>query len=119
MKNRLRVLYKWIVGTAMGVCVLGFASSEAVFAADDKVPASQTQRIQKLDDMDFIEMLNSVDVGSTSALIQKFQTKEGKTRLLNGKYNPKGSALLRRSGIRRFFLSPSLRICCSALTLLI
>lgn len=39
--------------------------------------------------MDFIEMLNSVDVKNTSELIQKFQTKEGKTRLLNGRYNPK------------------------------
>ena len=48
------------------------------------------QRIEALDDMDFIEMLNSVDVGSASELIQKFQNKEGKTRLLNGKYNPKG-----------------------------
>ena len=40
--------------------------------------------------MDFIEMLNSVDPGSGSALIQKFQAKEGKNRLLNGKYNPSG-----------------------------
>ena len=47
-------------------------------------------RIQELDDMDFIEMLNSVDTGSGSSLIQKFQAKEGKNRLLNGKYNPSG-----------------------------
>lgn len=48
------------------------------------------ERIADLDDMSFIEMLNSVDVGKASELIQKFQNKEGKNRLLNGKYNPKG-----------------------------
>ena len=48
------------------------------------------ERIAELDEMDFIEMLNSVDPGSGSALIQKFQAKEGKNRLLNGKYNPSG-----------------------------
>lgn len=48
------------------------------------------ERIAELDELDFIEMLNSVDPGSGSALIQKFQAKEGKNRLLNGKYNPAG-----------------------------
>lgn len=48
------------------------------------------ERIQHLDDLDFIEMLNSVDVSKATELIQKFQTKEGKTKLLNGKYGPKG-----------------------------
>ncbi|MDE6077808.1 MAG: OmpA family protein [Muribaculaceae bacterium] len=47
-------------------------------------------RIESLDELDFIEMINSVDVSKYSDLIQKFQTKEGKTKLLNGKYNPKG-----------------------------
>lgn len=48
------------------------------------------ERIAELDEMSFIEMLNSVDTGSTSSLIQKFQAKEGKNRLLNGKYNSNG-----------------------------
>ena len=52
--------------------------------------SKESQRIEELDDLSFIEMLNSVDVGSSSALIQKFQSKEGKTRLLNGKFNPSG-----------------------------
>ncbi|MDE6295552.1 MAG: OmpA family protein, partial [Muribaculaceae bacterium] len=43
-----------------------------------------------LDDMDFIEMINSVETGKTSELIQQFQQREAKNRLLNGKYNPKG-----------------------------
>lgn len=48
------------------------------------------ERRADLDDMDFIEMLNSVETGEGSALIQKFQAKEGKNRLLNGKYSPEG-----------------------------
>lgn len=51
---------------------------------------NENERIPELDDMDFIEMLNSVETGSTSSLIQKFQAKEGKNRLLNGKYNANG-----------------------------
>lgn len=63
-------------------------SSSSLYA---KTPEKETEdRIAELDDMDFIEMLNSVDAGSGSALIQKFQAKEGKNRLLNGKYNPSG-----------------------------
>lgn len=55
-----------------------------------EIETSHTERIAELDDMDFIEMLNSVETGSSSSLIQKFQAKEGKNRLLNGKYNPSG-----------------------------
>lgn len=47
-------------------------------------------RIEELDDLDFVGMLNSVETGNGSALIQKFQAKEGKNRLLNGKYHPGG-----------------------------
>lgn len=50
----------------------------------------QEERIAELDELDFIEMLNSVETGTASSLIQKFQAKEGKNRLLNGKYNPSG-----------------------------
>lgn len=48
------------------------------------------ERIEELDELDFVQMLNSVDPGKGSALIQKFQAKEGKNKLLNGKYNPSG-----------------------------
>lgn len=61
------------------------------FVVEGKNPDNNTEdRIAELDDMDFIEMLNSVETGTGSALIQKFQAKEGKNRLLNGKYNPSG-----------------------------
>lgn len=49
----------------------------------------EEQRIEELDAMDFIDMLNSVETGKASTLIQKFQAKEGKNRLVNGKYDPK------------------------------
>lgn len=84
MKNHLRILCK--------KCVLALAVASAaslpVAASDDNGNANG--RIPELDNMDFIEMLNSVDVEKYSPLIQKFQTKEGKTRLLNGKFNPRG-----------------------------
>lgn len=85
MKNLLKTLYK-------GLTVIGLLSSSflSVGASSPKKPdVTEEGRIEELDRMDFIEMLNSVDVKNTSELIQKFQTKEGKTRLLNGRYNPK------------------------------
>lgn len=54
-------------------------------------PAAEEERFEELDNMSFIDMVNSVDLGKQSELIQKFQTKEGKTRLLNGKYNPRNT----------------------------
>lgn len=50
----------------------------------------QKERDPQLDEMSFIEMVNSVDLGKQSEFIQEFQAKEAKNRLLNGKYNPKG-----------------------------
>lgn len=47
-------------------------------------------RNETLDEMSFIEMINSVDLGAQSEFIQQFQNKEAKSKLLNGKYNPKG-----------------------------
>ncbi|MCH5222955.1 MAG: OmpA family protein [Muribaculaceae bacterium] len=51
-------------------------------------------RIEELDDLTFIEMINSVDVGNTSALIQKFQAKEGKNKLLNSKFDQKNECTI-------------------------
>lgn len=85
MKNRLKVSSKTLL-KAILCCFLITANNLSKAAEKD----SSNARIEALDELDFIEMLNSVDVSKTSDLIQKFQTKEGKTRLLNGKYNPKG-----------------------------
>ena len=59
-------------------------------------------------------MLNSVDVGKASELIQKFQTKEGKSRLLNGKYNPKGECTVEAYRNKEVLLITIPHICFSA-----
>lgn len=89
MRNRLKTLYKLVL-TAL---ILGYGVVDTQ-AAEKKKVAESDQRIEALDNLDFIEMLNSVDVGKYSELIQKFQSKEGKSRLLNGKYNPKGECMV-------------------------
>lgn len=49
---------------------------------------SQNVRDETLDDMSFVEMLNSVELDPKSAeLIRKFQEKEGRNRLYNKEYN--------------------------------
>lgn len=50
--------------------------------------AETPQRVESLDEMDFIEMLNSVELDKKSAdLIRRFQEKEGRNRLYNREYN--------------------------------
>ncbi len=51
--------------------------------------AKVNQRDETLDNLSFVEMLNSIDCGKNSDLIQKFQDKEGKNRLLNSRNVPK------------------------------
>lgn len=56
----------------------------------EKQTVQVTQRDENLDDMSFIEMINSVELDSKSAeLIRKFQDKEGRNRLHNREYNSK------------------------------
>lgn len=89
MKSRLKILYK--TAFCLALFAGGVTPCYAVEAVKETQGSQKTDgRIAELDELDFIEMLNSVETGTTSGLIQKFQTKEGKTRLLNGKYNPKG-----------------------------
>lgn len=86
MRNLLKTSFKAFLKKTF--CFILILCGHNLCLADEK--GSVNSRIEALDELDFIEMLNSVDVSKTSELIQKFQTKEGKTRLLNGKYNPKG-----------------------------
>lgn len=65
-----------------------FAISFASFCAAAEKPAD-LQRFDELDNLSFVEMVNSVDLGKNSELIRKFQDKEGKNRLLNGRNIPK------------------------------
>lgn len=76
MKNLLKTLYKYAAPALIALLPLIEVSAQT----DD----------QSLDDMDFIEMINSVETGKQSELIQQFQTREAKNRLLNGKFGPKG-----------------------------
>lgn len=89
MKNLSKTLCKSVFIAALGLTAIYSQPYARAEAPKDK-PGTENARISELDNLDFIQMLNSVETGSTSPLIQKFQTKEGKTRLLNGKYNPKG-----------------------------
>lgn len=90
MKNLLKISYRFLAAATI-IASLTFMPGQDVAAKETpKQEANASERIEALDNLSFIEMLNSVDVGNTSALIQKFQTKEGKNRLLNGKFNPKG-----------------------------
>ncbi len=89
MKNLSKTLCKSVFIAALGLTAICSQPNARAEAPKDK-PGTENARISELDNLDFIQMLNSVETGSTSPLIQKFQTKEGKTRLLNGKYNPKG-----------------------------
>lgn len=90
MKSRSKISFKKIalLGFFVGVFSIGAVSPLQMEAK--KVVNDTNTRIEELDNMDFVGLLNSVDVGQTSALIQKFQNKEGKNKLLNGKYNPSG-----------------------------
>ena len=85
MRNHWKILFKCLLFLSLYI-----GTSETVYGNSKKETAENDSRIAALDDLEFIDMLYSVDVGKTSDLIQKFQTKEGKNRLLNGKYNPKG-----------------------------
>lgn len=86
MKNPLKTLFKLLIIGQILFLPISTAHAEPKKKENDE----SHKRIEALDELSFVEMLTSVDVGKNSDLIQKFQNKEGKTRLLNGKYNPKG-----------------------------
>jgi len=89
MKNLLKTTFELMICTTL-VLIMLCNNIQAQTSGTKNNVATEKARIMELDNLDFIQMLNSVETGATSSLIQKFQTKEGKTRLLNGKYNPKG-----------------------------
>lgn len=89
MKNLL------IIFSNLTFALLLFAASACpveVQAARPEAKQAKTESVRdvNLDDMSFIEMINSVDLDDKSAaLIRKFQEKEGRTRLHNREYNSK------------------------------
>lgn len=74
MKNRLKTLFK-----AAAVCA-ALTLSAPVFAESDP---------DALADLTWVQMLNSVDLGKQSQLVQKFQEKEARNVLLKGIYGHK------------------------------
>lgn len=84
MKNRLKITKILRCGVlAVSVAFCGVSSS----AENTTV---STQRIDALDDLSFVEMLNSPELGSQAEKISKFQMKEGQSVLLkNNKYKNK------------------------------
>ena len=97
MRNQLTRSLKNILPGVMlsGSLFASFPLSAQVEAiVGDRQPALTesfaVQRIDDLDNLSFIEMINSVPLDSKSAeLIRKFQEKEGRNRLHNKEYNPK------------------------------
>ena len=87
MKNLSKILFKNLIPL---FCLLSLPCPSDAKKEQKTQEVNLNERISQLDEMDFIQLLSSVDVSEYSDLIQKFQTKEGKTRLLNGKYNPDG-----------------------------
>ena len=82
MKNPSTTLYKSLL------IVLALVIGVGMIKAQNK--GTVPQRSVELDDMSFIEMINSVELDKKSAdLIRKFQDKEGRSRLHNREYNAK------------------------------
>lgn len=82
MRKRLKILYNFLCKAAF-VSVFLFTGTLFSYAKD----AQQLGRNEALDELSFVQMLNSVDLGKQSKLIQEFQQKEGRNWLLK-KYNP-------------------------------
>ncbi|MCM1290653.1 MAG: OmpA family protein [Prevotella sp.] len=84
MKNRLKKIYRTLVFAVIA------ASSFYGLESNAQNPLSQ-QRIENLDDLSFLEMLNTPELGSQSEKISTFQKKEGQGVLLKqNKYKEKG-----------------------------
>lgn len=79
MKRPLKTFCKAFAAASIALCVFP-ANAEK---------HEEGQRLEELDNLSFVEMVNSVDLGKNSELIRKFQDKEGKNRLLNGRNVPK------------------------------
>lgn len=82
MRNHLKGIYN---GLRMTIAGLILASVGLMSYGQE--PANN--RIDALDELSFLEILNSPEVGDCSDIISKFQMKEGQNNLLRGRYKDK------------------------------
>ncbi len=78
---KLNITKRYLKRTLTAIAAVGL-----LFASVNLNAANPTEDLSNLS---FIEMVNSVDLGKYSDLIQKFQKREAQTKLMNGKFNPK------------------------------
>lgn len=88
MRNRLKTVFKLLVISSL-LAVGALSGEEALAQKQQKITVqNENVRDDNLDDMSFVEMINSVEIDGKSAdLIRKFQDKEGRNRLHNREYN--------------------------------
>lgn len=89
MKNRSMILYK------LHYLLIGLILASASYGAAQNTQPMKGERDARLDEMSFIEMINSVELDKKSAdLIKKFQDKEGRNPLHSRYYNSKNGCLV-------------------------
>lgn len=80
MKNQLRIYIS---------ILLLLAGMQFVPEIMAEQKTDENKRFRELDQLSFVEMLNSVELGKNADLVRRFQAKEGSSKLINGKYGPK------------------------------
>lgn len=87
MRNRSKTFFKLLLIASL--LVAPFLGVEAQAQKQKQITVqNENVRDDNLDDMSFVEMINSVEIDGKSAdLIRKFQDKEGRNRLHNREYN--------------------------------
>lgn len=87
MRNRSKTFFKLLLIASL--LAEPFLGVEAQAQKQKQITVqNENVRDDNLDDMSFVEMINSVEIDGKSAdLIRKFQDKEGRNRLHNREYN--------------------------------
>lgn len=87
MRNRSKTFFKLLlIASLLAAPLVGIEAQ----AQKQKQITVQNENVRddNLDDMSFVEMINSVEIdGKCADLIRKFQDKEGRNRLHNREYN--------------------------------
>lgn len=95
MRNRSTILFSSVLALFMAVAPCQDAGAWNPFKPKKQEPKETVKpvRDENLDEMSFIEMINSVPLDEKSAsLIRKFQEKEGRNRLHTRDYNSRNGS---------------------------